>query len=92
MLLEEESPDPSLVLMKAMKLTRCEAKVLYWVREGKTSPEIAVILGAALRTVKKHLEHVFEKLGVGTRTSAALLACEVLQQHGVHPPEPLPAR
>lgn len=68
------------ILVTALKLTRTEASVLYWVREGKTSPEIAIIVGAALPTVKKHLEHVYEKLGVETRTAAALLASEVLQR------------
>ncbi len=82
-LLLEEARDPSAVLLRELKLTRQEAKVLYWVRQGKTSPEIAIILDAALRTVKKHLEHIFEKLGVETRTAAALLASEVLQRHGV---------
>ena len=82
-LLEEDTSDPGQMLLDALKLTRCEANVLCWVREGKTSPEIAIILGIALTTVKKHLEHVYEKLGVETRTAAALLANEVLQHHGV---------
>ena len=56
--------------------------MLYWVAQGKTSPEIAIILGAALKTVKKHLQHIYEKLGVETRTSAALRASEVLQRNG----------
>ena len=41
---------------------------------GKTSKDIGDILGSSPRTVNKHLEHVFEKLGVETRTSAANLA------------------
>jgi DNA-binding NarL/FixJ family response regulator len=38
---------------------------------GKTNSEIATILGMSARTVSKHLEHIFEKLGVETRTAAA---------------------
>lgn len=84
LLFEEETRDPSFVLLNALKLTKREAKILYWVRQGKTSPEIAIILEVALKTVKKHLEHIFEKLGVETRTAAALLASEVLQRNGLN--------
>jgi len=41
------------------------------VAEGKTNPEIGNILGTRPRTVAKHLEHIFKKLGVETRTAAA---------------------
>jgi DNA-binding CsgD family transcriptional regulator len=47
---------------------------LYWVIKGKTNKDIGDILGSSPRTVHKHLEHVFEKLGVETRTAAANLA------------------
>ncbi len=83
LLLKEEAPDPSLMLLDALDLTAREAEVLYWVAQGKTSPEIAIILGAALKTVKKHLQRVYEKLGVETRTAAALRASEVLNRHGM---------
>ena len=58
----------------ACKLTAREAEVLYWVVKGKTNRDIGDILGTSPRTVTKHLEHVFEKLGVETRTAAAALA------------------
>jgi len=48
--------------------------VLFWVIKGKTSRDIGDILGTSPRTVNKHLEHVFEKLGVETRTAAARVA------------------
>jgi len=48
--------------------------VLYWVVKGKTNRDIGDILGSSPATVKKHLEHVFEKLGVETRNAAASLA------------------
>ena len=83
LLLKEEAPDPSLMLLNTLGVTEREAEVLYWVAQGKTSPEIAIILGAALKTVKKHLQRIYEKLGVETRTAAALRASEVLNRHGV---------
>ena len=61
-------------LIAAFRLTQREAEVLYWVTQGKTSKDIGDILGSSPRTVNKHLEHVFEKLGVETRTAAANLA------------------
>ncbi|MEW6133135.1 MAG: response regulator transcription factor [Pseudomonadota bacterium] len=61
-------------LMNAFRLTLREAEVLYWVSKGKTNKDIGEILGTSPRTVNKHLEHVFEKLGVETRTAAANLA------------------
>ena len=51
-----------------------EAEVLAWVAQGKTNREIGMILGASARTVQKHLEHVFQKIGVETRTAAILRA------------------
>jgi DNA-binding NarL/FixJ family response regulator len=61
-------------LVAAFRLTQREAEVLHWLSLGKTNRDIAEILGMSPRTVNKHLEHVFAKLGVETRTSAAALA------------------
>jgi DNA-binding NarL/FixJ family response regulator len=58
----------------APHLTSRETEVLLWVARGKTNRDIAEILGMSPRTVNKHLEHVFEKLGVETRTAAAAAA------------------
>jgi DNA-binding CsgD family transcriptional regulator len=49
-------------------------EVLEWVAAGKTSRDIAAILGAKPRTIEKHLEHIYEKLGVETRTAAVMRA------------------
>ena len=62
----------------ALGLTAREAEVLYWITEGKTNPEIAIILDASPDTVKKHAAHLYAKLGVPTRTSAARCALSVL--------------
>jgi DNA-binding response OmpR family regulator/DNA-binding CsgD family transcriptional regulator len=53
------------------RLTAREAEVLYWVAHGKTNRDIGDILGTRPKTITKHLEHVFEQLGVETRTAAA---------------------
>ena len=71
---EENDASAVEALMAAFRLTNREAEVLYWVSLGKTSKDIGDILGSSPRTVNKHLEHVFEKLGVETRTAAANLA------------------
>jgi DNA-binding CsgD family transcriptional regulator len=60
-------------------LTPREREILRWLREGKRNGEIGVILGISGRTVGKHLEHVFEKLGVETRTAAVRAALEIAE-------------
>jgi DNA-binding CsgD family transcriptional regulator len=55
-------------------LTAREREVLEWVAAGKTNRDIAAILGAKPRTIEKHLERIYEKLGVETRTAAAARA------------------
>lgn len=59
-------------------LTPRETEVLGWLAKGKTNRDIADILGMSHRTVNKHLEHIFEKLGVETRAAAAALASRAI--------------
>jgi DNA-binding NarL/FixJ family response regulator len=70
--------------MPHVALTPRETEVLSWLAKGKTNRDIADILGMSPRTVNKHLEHIFEKLGVETRTAAAALAGRLqdLAEHG----------
>ena len=78
--LREESDTAQIeALMYIFKLTKRESEVLYWTIKGKTSRDIGDILGSSPRTVNKHLEHVFVKLGVETRTAAASLAASKLR-------------
>lgn len=79
-----ESDDAAIVeaMALALELTAREAEVLYWVVQGKTNRDIGDILGTSHRTVTKHLEHVFEKLGVETRTAAAAQAMARVKQLG----------
>ncbi len=57
-------------------LTRREAEVLFWMSEGKTNPEIGVILGMRPATVKTHVERILAKMNCETRTAAARTALE----------------
>ncbi|MEO0913306.1 MAG: DNA-binding response regulator [Pseudomonadota bacterium] len=61
-------------LAQRFVLTEREAEVLLWLTQGKTNRDIAEILSVSARTVNKHLEQVFQKMGVDNRTSAALKA------------------
>lgn len=68
------SPKPLL----ALGLTPRAAEALLWLAQGKTNSDIATILGITESTVKKHVQEMFEKLGVETRGAAAVRALEVL--------------
>jgi DNA-binding CsgD family transcriptional regulator len=74
LLLEERQTAPKRRAFAAGRLTRREAEVLQWVAQGKTNTEIGHILGVSVRTIQKHLEHIYEKLGVETRIAAATVA------------------
>ena len=65
------------------KLTAREAEVLYWVVKGKTNRDVGEILGSSPATAKKHLERIYVKLGVETRTAAAGMAMGRIRQ--LHP-------
>lgn len=58
-------------------LTPRERETLRWVSAGKTDAQIAAILGASVRTVQKHLQNAFVKLGVENRTAAAMRMLEM---------------
>lgn len=70
----EKSGSNEDILQRAFDLTRREAEVLYWLTLGKTNRDISAILTLSARTVNKHLEQVFQKMGVDNRTSAAVMA------------------
>jgi DNA-binding response OmpR family regulator/DNA-binding CsgD family transcriptional regulator len=65
-------------LRQYLSLTTREAEVLIWIARGKSNRDISDILGISPRTVNKHLEQVFAKLGVENRASAAALAVKAL--------------
>jgi DNA-binding NarL/FixJ family response regulator len=57
------------------RLTARETEVAAWLVEGKTNPEIGVILGISFRTVDRHVSAILRKLGVENRTTAAVRIC-----------------
>ncbi|EXF46994.1 NarL family response regulator [Pseudomonas sp. BAY1663] len=68
------------MLTQRFQLTGREVEVLHWVSCGKTNRDIGDILGLSPRTVNKHLEHVYVKLGVETRTAAAAIAMSAISR------------
>jgi len=66
------------MLSARFQLTEREVEVLRWVACGKTNRDIGDILGLSPRTVNKHLEHVYVKLGVETRTAATSVALSAM--------------
>lgn len=62
----------------SLGLTPRAAEALLWLAQGKTNSDIAAILGITESTVKKHVQEMFEKLGVETRGAATVRALEVL--------------
>ena len=64
--------------LEKLGLSPREAEVLLWVAQGKGNHDIAIILALSPATVKKHVIHIFEKLGVESRAAAMLHALETL--------------
>jgi CheY-like chemotaxis protein/DNA-binding CsgD family transcriptional regulator len=60
----------------SLGLTVREAEILMWISRGKTNKEAGLILGSSPRTINKHLEHIFEKLGVATRAAAVSMVLQ----------------
>jgi DNA-binding response OmpR family regulator/DNA-binding CsgD family transcriptional regulator len=80
--LTEESAPPGPRELTALGLTPRQAEVLYWIAQGKTNGEVAVILGTSPRTVDKHVEQLLERLGVENRLAAAARAADILRPTG----------
>lgn len=68
------------ILKRQFGLTTREAEVLVWISKGKANRDIGEILGLSSRTVNKHLEQIYVKLGVENRASAAVKAAAVLHE------------
>jgi DNA-binding NarL/FixJ family response regulator len=65
-------------LQQRLSLTDREAEVLLWISYGKSNGMISEVLAISPRTVQKHLERIYEKLGVETRAAAAAVAIKVM--------------
>lgn len=72
------SPKP----LETLGLSAREAEILLWVAQGKSNSEVGMILQISAATVKKHLEHIYQKLGVEGRNAATLRALELLNRPG----------
>jgi DNA-binding CsgD family transcriptional regulator len=81
LILEEQPLQFSASSLEPLGLTRREAQVLLWVARGKTDKEVAQLLYVSPRTVKKHLQHIYEKLRVKSRTEAVVLALKSFDLH-----------
>jgi len=77
LMLHEERAMPSVALLSPLGLSPREGEVLVWVMRGKADKEIAALLGCGTRTVRKHLEHIYAKLAVSSRTAAVSRAFAV---------------
>ena len=90
LVLKEERSEICLKALECLSLTPRETEIMGWVLRGKTNNEIGFLCDISPRTVQKHLEHIFQKLGVETRTAAALFVTEWLrdalypEQIGLH--------
>lgn len=78
LLLKEDNV--STTAIEVSGLTKREAEILSWVAKGKTDADVATLCNLGVRTVQKHLEHIYQKLGVETRTAAAQRALGVTQR------------
>ena len=75
---EQELQSFSIASLELLGLTKREAEVLFWVAKDKSNAGIARVLGCRQGTVRKHLEHIYRKLRVQTRTAAVMVALERL--------------
>lgn len=100
-MIQDTSPSletDTLVALEEKGLTPREVEVLEWVARGKTNNEIGLILAISPRTASKHLEHIYTKLGVESRTAAVVQFLELIQytrevraaREDHHMPNPLP--
>ena len=71
--------DP-LKIFQPYGLTPREIELLSWIAQGKSNKDIEIILSISLHTVTKHLEHIYTKLGVRSRTAAVIWFLNIMHQ------------
>ncbi|MCA6117598.1 response regulator [Bradyrhizobium sp. WSM 1738] len=81
-LAKDSGADAPAEFSSELGLTTREGEVLSWLSKGKTNRDIAQILGLSPRTVDKHLEQIYAKLGVENRTAAAAIAVNAKNRRG----------
>ncbi len=75
---QKPNREPSPSLLVPLGLTDREAETLFWLAQGKSNSDLCILLDVKLTTIKKHLERIYQKLGVENRTAAAAMALETL--------------
>ncbi len=76
---EDDATRSAALLQRRFGLTLRESQLLFWLTRGKSNREMGIISGISARTVDKHLQHVFEKMDVGSRHAAVVQAIEALR-------------
>jgi len=76
--LEESASNRGPDQLRELGLTNREADILWILTQGRSVPEVAVHLGVSPATVNKHLQHVYRKLGVSSRSAAIASACDAI--------------
>ena len=76
---EDDATRSAALLQRRFGLTMRESQLLFWLTRGKSNRELGIILGISARTIEKHLQHVFEKMDVGSRHAAVVQAIEALR-------------
>ncbi len=79
-LARDTSSDSPAEFSKELGLTTREGEVLSWLSKARPNRDIAQILGLSPRTIDKHLEQIYAKLGVENRTAAAAVATNARRQ------------
>src|SRR5262249_35280993 len=72
-----------------LRLSPREGQILDWVSQGKTNKEVGRILELSPRTVEKHLEHIYQKIGVESRTAASAKVYEIKFNEPTNRKQPL---
>ncbi|MCI0546218.1 MAG: helix-turn-helix domain-containing protein [Candidatus Rokubacteria bacterium] len=88
LLLEEREALTDPAMLGQLGLTRREGELLVWLAQGKSNDAIATILGRSVRTVEKHLESVYRKLDVDSRTGAVARVLGLIQTPAAEAPFP----
>jgi DNA-binding CsgD family transcriptional regulator len=76
--LEGEPPYQDIKRLETLGLTRRQAQVAFWIAQGKTNDDVAVILGASRHTIPHHVEAILGRLHLETRAEIMLWALETL--------------
>lgn len=77
---EADESGVEIALSRALSVTPRESEVLLWLSRGKSNADIAEILGVSPRTVNKHLEQIYKKMGVENRTAAVRIVMQIIER------------